>query len=127
MRIVRALRARDALETVKPFVIEASDMGTRLITADQSVYPNDMTWLADYKKWKDSLSVVDTMVGHWQKTHRPFLDVGAHEIERVFDTPPPNVSTERTITQFKRLCLVNERFQASREGVLNYFREEGAV
>ena len=127
LRIVRSLRARDALEIVKVQADEALELGNRLMAAEQSHYPNDTVWLDQYGKWKDALNIVDTVLGHWQDSHRPFLDVSAQQVERVHDMPPSNISSDRTITQFKRLCLVNERFQSNCEYVLSYFREKSVI
>jgi hypothetical protein len=124
MRIVNALRARDAMEVIKAADAEAVRLGERLANAEQSDYANDMAWLADYEKWKGALGNIDTIIGYWQNSHEAFLNIGVHEVERVRDMPPANVSSDRTITQYKRLRLVNERYQSSREGIMVWFREK---
>jgi hypothetical protein len=123
LRLRNAILARNAHDIVKQQDAKATDLAGRLLSG---VGYDTQTWLTDYREWKDALSTIDLVVSEWQKDRASLLDVRAREMEHVRDMPPSNLDRDRTTTQFKTLCIVNERYLDSRTDILNYFATKAA-
>jgi uncharacterized coiled-coil protein SlyX len=119
LRIATALKARNSLEILRPADSEAVTLAQRLVAPD-SDYANRADWLRDYKRWANVIGTIDHVLDSWMPGHQRFLDVRHSEFERVRDMPPAHIGAEVT-TQFKTVCIVNERYEAKRSEVMNYF------
>ena len=62
----------------------------------------------------------DAYTHMWLKNRRPFLNVTQDEYEGHRYAPPENINSALTHTQYKTVRIVNQRYAAERQGVLDY-------
>jgi hypothetical protein len=124
-RIIRALRARDALDILRESQVHIDRLFERL--TDFSNYLSVDRWTIEYQEWEGHVSGFYRIFMQWDQTVRHPFSLPPYEIANVQNVPDNDILRNNFEAQqrYRTMMVVQRNFVGLYDNAVNWMKNQG--